>query len=45
MMYMSNSNLAVPVLGIGGYFDVGFDADDKAFSVGEFDDSMYVPGV
>jgi hypothetical protein len=46
MMYMSNSNVGVPILGSGtGYFDIGFDSDNKTFSVKEFDDSMYVPGV
>ncbi|KAI0521377.1 hypothetical protein F5B22DRAFT_596658 [Xylaria bambusicola] len=42
--YMSNSNVGVPVLGVGGYFDIGFDDDNKSFSVREFDDSKFVPG-
>ncbi|KAI1364579.1 hypothetical protein F5Y08DRAFT_306347 [Xylaria arbuscula] len=45
LTYLPNSNVAIPLLGNGGYFDIGFDADNKTFSVGEFDDSMYVPGV
>ncbi|KAI1275960.1 hypothetical protein F5Y07DRAFT_408591 [Xylaria sp. FL0933] len=43
--YISNSNVGIAILGNGGYFDAGFDASNKIFSVGEFDDSAYVPGV
>ncbi|KAI0505904.1 hypothetical protein F5B22DRAFT_660946 [Xylaria bambusicola] len=47
MTYQSNSNVGVPLLGLGtnSYFDVGFDDDNKAFNTKEFDDGAYVPGV
>ncbi|RWA11129.1 hypothetical protein EKO27_g3957 [Xylaria grammica] len=42
--YQTNSNVAIALLGSGGYMDIGFDGDEKAFNAGQFDDSTYVPG-
>ncbi|KAJ2996691.1 hypothetical protein NUW58_g890 [Xylaria curta] len=45
LSYKPNSNVGIALLGIGGAFDAGFDADNKTFSTSEFDDATYLPGV